>query len=81
VNTDIGALEGRVIRGEGNCMIITFMTCTFRQIFLGDQIKKDEMDRACGTYGVEETCLHVFGVAYMFLVGQLEGKTTWKTCT
>jgi hypothetical protein len=30
------------------------------QIFLGDQIK-NEMGRACGTYGGEERCIQGFG--------------------
>jgi len=27
----------------------------------GDQTKKNEMDRACGTYGGQERCMHGFG--------------------
>jgi hypothetical protein len=29
--------------------------------YSGDQIKKNEMDRACGTYGEEERCTKGFG--------------------
>jgi hypothetical protein len=28
---------------------------------LGDQIKKNEMDRAYGTFGGQERCIHGFG--------------------
>jgi len=38
--------------------------------YTGDQIKKNEMGRACGTYGRQERCI------YMVLVGK---ETTWKT--
>ena len=36
-----------------------FMICT-NQI-LGDQIKKNEMGRACSTYGAEERCIQDLG--------------------
>jgi hypothetical protein len=41
----------------------------------GDQSKKDEMGRACGTQGGEEKCIQSFD-------GEtLSKQTTWKTCT
>jgi hypothetical protein len=39
----------------------------------GDQVKKTEMGRTCGTYGGEERCMQGFS-------GETWGKeTTWKT--
>jgi len=32
------------------------MTCTPQQITWGDQIKKDELENACGTHGREHPC-------------------------
>jgi len=43
------------------------MVCTPHQILFGDQIEKNEMGRACSTYGERR------GV-YRVLVGKLEGK-------
>ena len=38
------------------------MLCTPHQIlYSGDQIKKNELDRACSTYGGEKRCIHGFG--------------------
>jgi hypothetical protein len=44
------------------------MVCTPNQIFLGWQSKKNEMGRACSTYGVE------WRGAYRVLVGKPEGR-------
>jgi hypothetical protein len=32
-----------------------------RQILFGNQIKRNEMGVACGTYGAEESCIQGFG--------------------
>jgi len=40
---------------------------------LGDQIKKDEMDRACSKYGGEEKSIQGFGGVI------LVKETTWET--
>ena len=41
--------------------------------YVGDEIKKNEMGRACSTYGEEERCIQDLG-------GEAWGKeTTWKT--
>jgi hypothetical protein len=43
------------------------------KVISGDQIKKTEMGRTCGTYGWEERCIQGFN-------GETWGKeTTWKT--
>jgi len=39
----------------------SFMICTLRQIYLGDQIKKKEISGACSTYGRYEKCIQGFG--------------------
>jgi hypothetical protein len=36
---------------------MSFMLCTPHQIYSGDQVKKTEMGRTGGTYGVEERCV------------------------
>jgi hypothetical protein len=49
--------------------IVLFTKCS------GDLIKKNEMGRACGTYGGEERCIQVFG-------GDTGGMdTNWKAKT
>jgi hypothetical protein len=49
------------------------MICTPHQIYSGDQIKKNEMEGACGAYLVQERCIQGFGV-------EARGKeTTGKT--
>jgi hypothetical protein len=37
------------------------MLCTPHQIFLGDQIKNNEMGGTCSTHDSEERCIQVFG--------------------
>jgi len=37
------------------------MICTANKILLGDQIKKNEMGRACDTYGRQKRCTQDFG--------------------
>jgi hypothetical protein len=37
------------------------MSCTNPLYILGDQIKKNEMGRACSTYGGEPRCIQGFG--------------------
>jgi len=36
------------------------MICTPQQIYSGDQIEKNEMERACSTYGVEQMSVQDF---------------------
>jgi hypothetical protein len=36
------------------------MICTSHQCHSGDQIKKNEMGRACGIYGRRERCIQGF---------------------
>ena len=43
------------------------MVCTAHQLLLGDKIEKNEMDRACGTFGEEWS-----------LVGRPEGKKPFE---
>jgi len=38
-------------------IFILFVT----KFYTGDQIKKNEMGRACGTYGRQERCIYDFG--------------------
>jgi hypothetical protein len=40
----------------------SFMLCTPHQYHSGDQVKKTEMGRTCGTYGREERCIQDFSV-------------------
>jgi len=35
--------------------------CSFGKYCLGDEMKKNEMDGECGTYGEEEKCIQGFG--------------------
>ena len=44
-----------------------FIICTCHQIYSSDQIEKNEMGGACGTYGGEERCIQGLG-------GRLEKK-------
>jgi hypothetical protein len=37
------------------------MICIHHQNYSGDQIKKNEVGRACSTYGGEERCIQDFG--------------------
>jgi hypothetical protein len=37
------------------------MISTDHQILFGDQMKKNEMGGACGTYGGHESCIQVVG--------------------
>jgi hypothetical protein len=37
------------------------MLCNHTKYHSGDQIKKTEMGRTCGTYGGEERCIQGFG--------------------
>ena len=56
-----------------NYITRSFMICTAHPKLLGEQIRKDEIGRACGTYGGQDMCILDFG-------GQTWGKeTTWKT--
>ena len=49
------------------------MICTFTEYYSGHQIKRNEMEGACGTYGGEKRRIHSFD-------GEIQGKeTTWKT--
>jgi hypothetical protein len=49
-----------------------FMVCTPHHIDGGDEMKKNEMDLACGMYGGEERCMWGF-------VGEMSEKgTIWK---
>jgi hypothetical protein len=48
------------------CMVNTFKRHT--KYYSGEQIKTNEMGRACGTYGRQVSCLQGFG-----------GETTLKT--
>jgi hypothetical protein len=56
--------------GEG-CITKSFMICTPQQILFGEQIKNNEMSRACGTYrtqkGVKDFDGEIWGT-----------ETTWK---
>jgi hypothetical protein len=50
-----------------------FKNIIFTKYYLGDEIKKDEGDGTCCTYGAEEKCLQGFG-------GETSRKETpWKT--
>jgi len=37
------------------------MICTFNEYYSGDQIRKNEMEGACGTYWGEKSCIKGFG--------------------
>jgi hypothetical protein len=37
------------------------MLCTHQILYSGDEIKKNELDGACSTYGREERCIQGFG--------------------
>jgi hypothetical protein len=39
----------------------SFMTCILRKYNYNDQIKEDEMGRACTTHGGEQECIQGFG--------------------
>jgi len=53
-----------VIRSQGsgeNYILRSLMICIPQQILSCDQIKKDEIGRACSTYQGEERCIQGFG--------------------
>ena len=55
-------LRGTRLQGSGeNYITRSFMVCTAHPKLLGDQINKNEIGRACGTYGGQEMCLLDFG--------------------
>jgi len=59
-------------RTREECIISFIWAVLLTNVYLGDQIK-NEMGRACGTYGGQETCIQR-------LSGETPGKgTTWKT--
>jgi hypothetical protein len=68
----LGLRETRY-KGTGEDSITrSFMIC-LTKCNSGDNIKKDEVDRAFGIFGSEEWCIKGFG-------GETWGKeTTWKT--
>jgi hypothetical protein len=37
------------------------MICTAHELYSGNQVKKNEMDRSCGTYGRQERFIDGFG--------------------
>jgi hypothetical protein len=39
----------------------SFITCTLRHIVNNDQVKEDEMGRACSTNGCSGECVEDFG--------------------
>ena len=43
-------------------MTISFLSIVLTKYCPGNQIKKNEMGRACGMYGREDRCTHGFGV-------------------
>jgi len=45
------------------------MICTFNEYYSGDQIRKNEMEEACGTYWGEKSCVKGLG-------GETSGKQT-----
>jgi hypothetical protein len=56
-----GPTRDEVTRSGEDYITRSFMFSTPQQIILGDQIKKNEMDGACSTYGREEGCIQLFG--------------------
>ena len=42
-----------------NIFAVTFIVLLTKHT--GDQIKKNEMGKACGTYGMQERCIYGFG--------------------
>jgi hypothetical protein len=53
---------------EEDCIMRNLVTCTLRQIMLGDEIKGNEMDGACEMHGKVGKCLR------KVFVGKPEGK-------
>jgi hypothetical protein len=43
------------------CTVTSFVTCTSHRILLDDQVKEDEMDRACSTSARELESVEGFG--------------------
>jgi len=43
-----------------DCIMRSFITCKLH-IILGDQIKEDEIGRACIMHGRDEKCIQCFG--------------------
>jgi len=54
-------------------MMRSFTICTAHQIFFGDEVKRKEMGRACGTYKRRERCMQGLGGGY------LRERSTWYT--
>jgi hypothetical protein len=55
---------------KDTCHKFDELSVRLTKYYSGDQIKKNEMDRACDTYGRQERCVQGFGA-------KTEG--TWKT--
>jgi hypothetical protein len=68
-----GLRETRCQGAGGDFITRSFLICLLTKCNLGDHIKKDEMERAFGMYGLEERCIYGFGWE------TLRKETTWKT--
>jgi hypothetical protein len=67
-----GPTRGKVRGIVRNCTVSGFVSLHHAKYYSGDQIKNNEMGRACGRYRGEERCIQGFG-------GETSGKaTTWK---
>jgi hypothetical protein len=45
---------------EENCMLRSFIICSLHNYYFGDEIKKDEMGRACCMHGSYAKCVQNF---------------------
>ena len=60
---EYGSEDDTLVPGAtgGNSTLESFLLCRLRRTYPGDQIEKNEVGRACGTYRGEETFIRGFG--------------------
>jgi hypothetical protein len=62
-------------QGTGEeCTTINCIICTLTKYYPGDEIKKNEMDRACGTYRGQGRCIQDNGGGNMIAGDHFEGR-------